>query len=477
MSLTPIFELIHTHLHVWRTAWNERRDSISPKRSSTERAFLPAALELLESPPHPAARVTQWTLMAFFLIAVLWAIIGKVDIVATAPGKLVVTQRSKVIQPLEPGVIKAIHVRDGQQVKAGQILVELDGTFADAESDKNKTAWVEARLELARAQALLDALARHGTPVLASDADLDALGDTVRKQRHDTTQLVLSQWQELQSKLSAIDTDTVRKQAERAGTHEQVQKLEQTLPLIAQRANDYKHLSENNFIAKHGYLEKEQARIETERDLASLRNKLEELAQSLNANQRQKESLLAEFKRTQQDNLNAAREKAQELAQEVIKAHQRQRQTRLTAPVNGIVQQLAIHTIGGVVTGAQALMVVVPQEDAAEAEVLLENKDIGFVNAGQDAAIKVETFNYTKYGLINGKVETVSLDAIQDEKRGLIYAARVKLEKSTMNIEGKKVKLVPGMSVTVEIKTGKRRIIEYFLSPLIQHTSESIRER
>ena len=477
MIIQAFVELCRRYVQVWRAAWAVRRELVPPDRSADERAFLPAALELQESPPHPAARVTLWALIAFILITVLWACLGKIDIVATAPGKLIVTQRSKVIQPLEPGVIKAIHVRDGQHIKAGQLLVELDGTLTGAETDKNQSAWIEARLELARAQALLEALHRHSAPVLAADTELDAQGDRVRKRRSDAAQLAQSQWQELQSKLAAIDTDTARKQAERAGTQEQVQKLEQTLPLIAQRASDYKNLSDKNFIAKHGYLEKEQARIETERDLATQRRKLEELAQSLNANQRQKESLLAEFKRTQHDSLAIAREKAQELAQEVVKARQRQSQTRLIAPVDGIVQQLAIHTVGGVVTEAQALMVIVPQEEAAEAEVMLENKDIGFVNAGQDAAIKVETFNYTKYGLINGKVETVSLDAIQDEKRGLIYAARVKLGKATMNIEGKEVKLVPGMSVTVEIKTGQRRLIEYFLSPLIQYASEGLRER
>ena len=282
---------------------------------------------------------------------------------------------------------------------------------------------------------------------------------------------------ELQARLATIDADTARKQAERAGTQEQVHKLEQTLPLIAQRAHDYKDLADKNFIAKHGYMEKEQSRIETERDLATQRRKLEELTEGLNTNQKQKESALAEFRRAQNDSLAKAKEKTQELAQEVVKSQQRQYQTQLTAPVDGTVQQLAVHTVGGVVTEAQALMVIVPQEDAVEAEAMLENKDIGFVNSGQNAAIKIETFNYTKYGLIDGKVQNVSLDAIQDEKRGLIYATRVKLSKNTMNIEGKRVKLTPGMAVTVEIKTGQRRIIEYFLSPLIQYASEGLRER
>lgn len=341
---------------------------------------------------------------------------------------------------------KLLHrnVRDGQFVKAGSVLVERDG--------------------------------KHRFPELAADPDL-ASNTALQQKRAEVQRLALSQWQELQAKLATIDADSARKQAERGGVQEQVKKLEQTLPLIARRAADYKNLSEKKFIAQHGYLEKEQLRIEAERDLATQRQKLAELSQALQANQKQKESILAEFRRTQHDSLAKANEKTRELNQEVVKAQQRYTQAQLTAPVSGTVQQLAVHTVGGVATAAQALMVVVPQEDSVEAEAMLENKDIGFVLAGQEAAVKIETFNYTKYGLIDGKVQTVSLDAIQDEKRGLIYAARVKLARNSMNIEGKQVKLAPGMAVSVEIKTGQRRVIEYFLSPLIQYASEGLRER
>lgn len=145
--------------------------------------------------------------------------------------------------------------------------------------------------------------------------------------------------------------------------------------------------------------------------------------------------------------------------------------------MSGTVQQLAVHTIGGVVTPAQPLLVIVPKEQSLEVEAFIENKDIGFVFAGQDVEVKVETFPFTKYGTIPAKVVHVSNDALNDEKRGLIYAARVKLSKSTMQLEKKIVNLSPGMAVTAEIKTGKRRVVEYFLSPLMQYKDESLRER
>ena len=172
----------------------------------------------------------------------------------------------------------------------------------------------------------------------------------------------------------------------------------------------------------------------------------------------------------------------------------------MTAPVDGTVQQLAVHTVGGVVTPAQALIVVVPADSRLEIEAMVSNRDIGFVKAGQSAEIKVDTFNYTRYGLLRGKVESLSADAVTRDKRedksnaphGLdkdaaaandsgsrepVYSARVSLEKTTMIIDDKPIDLSPGMAVTVEIKTGSRRIIRFLLSPLLRYGHESLRER
>ena len=162
---------------------------------------------------------------------------------------------------------------------------------------------------------------------------------------------------------------------------------------------------------------------------------------------------------------------------EVTKTRQREKLMQLRAPVDGTVQQLAIHTIGGVVTPAQALLAVVPSEESLEVEATVLNKDIGFVRPGQRATVKVESFPYTRYGYLEGTVESVSHDAAQDEKMGLVFPARVKLSNASLVIDGVSVMLTPGMSLSVEIKTGKRRVVDYLLSPLRQHGSEALRER
>ena len=274
-----------------------------------------------------------------------------------------------------------------------------------------------------------------------------------------------------------LQAELNRRRAELETTQDQVVKLEQTAPIARQRAMDYQKLVKENFVSQHGYLEREQARIEQEQDLAASRSKVAETRAALMEAQRQQATLAAETRRQLLDQLNLASQKAASLEQELIKAEQRSRLMRLAAPVAGTVQQLAVTTIGGVVTPAQPLMVVVPKDNVLEVEAMLPNKDIGFVNPGQDAEVKVETFPFTKYGTLHGTVTQVSSDAIQDEKLGLIYSTRVKLARDTLQVENKTVRLTPGMAVTVEVKTGTRRVIEYFLSPLLQTTSESLRER
>jgi hemolysin D len=159
------------------------------------------------------------------------------------------------------------------------------------------------------------------------------------------------------------------------------------------------------------------------------------------------------------------------------KADQREKQTQLRAPVSGVIQQLAIHSVGGVVTSAQPLMVVVPDSPTVTAEVSIANQDIGFVNQGQTAEVKLETFSFTKYGTVNATVDNVTADAVTDEKKGSYYPATLTLAQKDMLIDGKRVPLSPGMNVTAEIKTGKRRIIEFLLSPVQRAGSESLRER
>lgn len=442
-----------------------------PRRLPHEVQFLPAALALQETPVSPAPRVAMWLLICFMVIALLWAIFGRIDIVATAQGQIVSDGRSKSIQSLQTATVKRIHVSDGQAVRAGDLLIELDPTNAQADARRLRGELDAARLAAIRSRAMLAILDQQPGARTERPADIAASA-------WQESQLLLdSQLDEFRARVARIDAEMARREASLTATRALVGKLEQTLPIARQRAQDLKHLVERHFVSRHGYLDREQIRIEQEGDLANLKGRLREIEAGLREVLSQKTEIAAQLRRTTFDTLTRALQQQAGLEQELAKADLQGRLTLLRAPVTGTVQQLAIHTESGVVTPAQVLMMIVPVEQSLEVEAFLENKDIGFVRPGQDAEVKIETFPYTKFGTIAASVMSVSHDAISDERRGLVYSTRVRLQRHAVQVNGTSVALGPGMAVAVEIKTGRRRVIEYFLSPLIAYASESMRER
>ncbi len=444
---------------------------MTKERNHHELQFLPAALEIQETPPSPIGRAITWSIVILFTIAILWACFGKIDIVATAQGKVIPSDRTKIIQPLEIGRVNIIHVREGQSVKKGDPLIELDTTGTQADATRLGSEYSTTQAELARAIALVHAMQTQRTPIAHWPKSISS--DVLEPQK----QLLTSQWQQHQATLSSLDNEKLRRQAELIGTEEQLKKLEATLPLITERAESLKILADKQLAPRHTYLELEQQRIEQSQELAIQKQRRQELIANLAQLKEQRNAEEANALNKALAELTDAKRRGQGLNQESIKADQRNNLLRLISPVDGIVQQLAVHTIGGVVTPAQQLMVIVPQDEGIEVEAIIANKDIGFVREGQTAEVKVDAFPYTRYGVIEAKLVSVSSDAIQDEKLGLLFTARVSLEKNTMRIEDKLIHLTPGMAVTVEVKTGKRRLIEYVLSPLMQYASESGRER
>ncbi|MGE8547826.1 HlyD family type I secretion periplasmic adaptor subunit [Alcaligenes sp. Marseille-Q7550] len=452
-------------------AWRERKTLDGQRYEADEAEFLPAALALQQTPVSPLPRVLMWLLASLALLTLTWSIFGRMDIVATAQGKIIPSEGTQVVQPVGTATIKAIHVREGQAVQAGDLLIELDGTVPQAERQRLLNEWQAWTLQAARAQAVLRAIDSGQAPVLPAVEDVPA------RALADARHLAEGEYAALQAKLAGIDAELARRQAERQSTLGLVSRLARTAPIARQRAEALRELAGNQYVARNTFLERERERIEQESELAVQRSRVREVEALIRETRQQRDTLLAEARHTNLNHLNEARERVALLEQDLIKAGQSERLTRLTAPVSGTVQQLAVRTVGGVVTEAQPLLLVVPQEHMLEIEAFLENKDVGFVRPGQEAEVKIETFPYTKYGIVPGTVTTLSDDAINDEKLGLVYALRIALSRSTIQINGTDVRLAPGMSVTAEIKTGRRRVIDYFLGPLVEYATESLRER
>jgi len=489
----PLRDLLGHYKAVTLAAWQHRHELAGPARLADEAAFLPAALSLQATPPHPAPRRAIWATISLFTIAILWACFGQVDIVAVAPGRIVVSDGTKLIQPLEASVVKAIKVQDGDKVKAGQTLIELDPTAAQADNSRVTQERGGALSEAWRTQALLDALAkRQAQPKLPQAATGTATEPGLSEALLAQAQAQLdAEWQDMKAQRAKLAADVDAKNAELATVREQIAKLKATLPIVQKREADFETLAKQGFVTQHAGEDRTRARVEMEQDLSTLRARREETK----ANIKQAEQALTAWQADTLSKLNERHAKAdlqaRQLVAEGAKASQREKLTTLSAPVDGTVQQLAIHTTGGVVTPAQVLLVVVPDQGQVTADVTLENKDVGFVNQGQTAEIKLETFPYTRYGTVPAKVTTITADAVMQEPNkaqqdkegkqapsgGAVFPATLTLAQNTIDVDGKAIRLMPGMNVTAEIKTGKRRVIEYLLSPVQTYAKESLRER
>jgi len=461
------FGILTRHWSVWRAAWQAEHDrplGTAPTWRATE--FLPAALEIQEAPPSPIGRAVLWTIVALFTSGVLWATLGWTDIVATAQGKIIPSGYSKVIQPYETGVITAIHVQDGQIVKRGEVLIELDSTQNRADQNRAANEYQAARIDAVRLRALI-----AGRSTFEAPADGDAQHVLLQRQ------LLRDQVAEYQARIGTAQHLIDQRKAGLEQTKENIRRLEATVPMETERAAAFKKLLEHDAATKLDFLQAEQQRIDKTQELAGQRQKLHQDQSALSEAETNYRALVSEFQQTKQAELSLLETKASSLVQDVTKAGQKADLQRLTTPIDGVVQQLAVHTVGGVVTPAQELLRVVPQDHPVEVAAQVANKDVGFVKNGQIVEIKVETFPFTLYGTIPGKVLSVSDDAAPIEKVGLVYPTRVSMDRSTIQVEGRHVNLSPGMAVTVEIKTGQRRVIEYLLSPLLKSVKESIRER
>ncbi len=459
-------------------------------KPADEREFLPAALEIVETPPSPAGRILVFGIVAAALIALLWACLGKIDIIATAPGKIVPVGNTKIVQPMDIGIVRAIHVNDGDVVQAGQVLIELDPVQARAERDRFAQQLRPALLDLAVKQSLWDALKVGAEPELGQ-MPADATAD----ERVAAETALQARYGEQTAAIADLDQQIVEKTAEITSANASLAKLQAALPFVQQQADLRSELLKLQFSNKLAYLQAQQALVEQQHQLLVLRGDRAQAVAQKNGLVQKREGALAAYKKTLLDDLDKARSLVAELSAGLAKAEDSLKAKTLKAPITGTVQELAVHTVGGVVTPAQQLMFIVPSGGGVVVDAMVNNKDIGFVHVGQVARVKVDTFNFTRYGLIEGTVVGVSRDAVQQRAHGASsrggedkegsqpqeatpsYVARIKLARSWMETETGRVALGPGMGVSAEIQTGRRRIIDYLLSPLEGRVDESLHER
>lgn len=461
---------ISRHWDVVRTALAEDRERVRTLTRADESDFLPAALEIIERPVSPTARITAWLLLTGLLLTILWLVFGKVDVVASAQGRLAPAGNVKLVQPSAAGIVRAILVRDGERVRKGQPLVELDPTVSTAEVVQAEKALEVAELDAARARAVLGALdggalrfqAPPGTPTEVAATQIS---------------LARAQLADLLARVTVGASDQQTAVAALAEAQTQAAKLSETLPLLDQQIMANEQLLAKGYVSRLRVIEMQRQRLSAARDRdIALETVRKARAQITGAGGRGAQSA-AQSRAQVFTELAKAEADTRLRREELVKARQRSRLQVLTSPVDGTIAQLAVHTVGGVVEPAKPIMVVVPAGGELVAQVRILNKDVGFVRAGQQVAVKLEAFPFTRYGTLQGRVERIGSDAVEDEKLGLVYPAVVVLNDARVTVDGKPVPVTPGMMATADIRTGRRSLLSYLLSPIEEATQEAGRER
>lgn len=442
------------------------------KRDRLQYEFLPAAEEIVETPAAPLGALVVWLVALLLVVALAWSYFGRIDIVAVANGKISTEGSTKVIQPAVSGVVTSINVHEGQRVKKGETLLALDKTTAEKD-----VATVNQSLNTARVER--DILRRlavgSNTDDIINNADLP-----------DETKAMLRQFASSQTALSAARQQAVNSTI--SNYQQQLQFNQQAKHQLETNARNLKNrkaeiekqLPSANPVDKLR-LQNELSNIDqriTSADSAVL-GQNQQLLQSQSAltqAQNQSQTQIAETNSAFNNQIITAEKRIIELENNLVKAKQILAQTTITAPVDGTVLSLTVKTIGGVVNAGQQLAQIVPEKAPLYVDAALDNQDVGFVKPGQRVVVKVATYPFQRYGYLEGTVENISPDAIQDDKKGLIYKAKIKLNDDKSSKQNQ-LKLLPGMSVSAEITTGQRRIIEFFLDPLMTKADESLKVR
>ena len=483
--LSQRFPSAARHFSILRESWRRQTEADKHAKPRSDHEFLPAALEIMEKPPSPGLRWLMLSLCGLLVVALIWSVVGRVDVVATASGKVVPVGNVKQIQPIEIGYVRAIHVKNGQHVEAGQLLVELDPTLAGAEAEQASKGLLGAEVDAARNTALLDHLDGRSSRFAAPAGTSSEVATT-------QSQYVRSAIAEYEGERASLMQQRAENAAQLASVAAEIAKLEQTLPIVEQQLAARRELSDKGYFSKIRLLEYEQLKIEHVQNIAVQKANAARARATIANIDAQLARLRGSFGKAAATELAESQQQSGLAREEVTKSQRRQAYMQLRAPVSGTVQQLTISTVGGVVQPAQTLMIVVPDDAAPVVEARIQNKDIGFIREGQPVRVKLEAYPFTDYGIVPGIVESISRDAVDTSEPGaaetrdrngrviqpgLVYTTRIRLLKRSIRVAGRDQTIGPGLAVQAEIKTGDRRIIQYLLSPVTQALDEAGRER
>ncbi|HEV3008190.1 MAG TPA: HlyD family type I secretion periplasmic adaptor subunit [Burkholderiales bacterium] len=441
--------------------------------------FSPPLLRIQQKPPPPLAGWMLRMLIALLVGLLLWMVFGRLDIVAVADGKLVPSTYLKIVQPAEQGIVRDILVKEGEAVRAGQVLIRMDSVLAGADVKAIRADHDNKRLALRRIDAQL-----AGKKFSREKSDPADLALQVEAQYVANVRAYENAIAQEQSLLEKARHDLAAAQATKA-------KLEQVLPHYVEQEKAFEKLTKDGFAGRILYTDKRRERIEKEQDLRIQEFTIRSNQALIEQSEKKIAQITADYRRQLQTERVEVASQLQKFTQELAKLSHRRELLELRAPQAGIVKDLATHTSGTVAAPGTILMTLVPEGDKLVAEVWVSNQDVGFIRPGQDAKLKLVTFQFQKYGMIEGRVLHVNADATEapspntrsdtlsrDRPMGpLAFRALVDLASQQLAADGQRYALQPGMQVAGEIHLGTRTVMEYLLSPVQKAFHEAARER
>lgn len=466
MHLSAWRDLLGQYQKKWSAAWSQRAQLDRPDRTADEAEFLPAALAVQDTPVSPTLGWGLRGIAIFFLLALIGACVFHIDVVVTGQGTLIPSGRVKAVQSLEAAVVRRITVSDGQKVRQGDVLVELFSPGISTDSARLDAERVALREEVQRLllfRQWLDSGASGADPRLATKAP-------------GQTDLLQARFGEFLDRQDRAEAELERRRAEVASALEAMSKVRESIPRLQSKANDYRELLTDGYVSRHSALDQQQMLSDAQADLNILNSRVAEARASMAEAAKARSHLLSELRRTVLEQQRDYEMRLAAAEQEYHKHKDRDELMMIRAPIDGEVSHLMTHTLGGVIPAAQTLMNIVPDGQELEIEAVIDNKDIGHIRSGQEVQIKVQSFPFGRYGVVTGQVSGVSATAAMDEKKGAIYKARISMPDRQHRQELFPHPLVAGMDVIVEIKIGYRRVIEYFMSPLLTAVREAGRE-
>jgi len=430
-----------------------------------EHEFKPILAEIQDKPPNPLGRLFLWILLTLMVLVIAWMYFAKVDVVVSARGKVVPDGDLKVLQPFEIGVIRKILVKEGDYVKEGQVLVEIDPTVEVADIQGKERNLFFHKLTNRRVKAILS-----GKEFLASDV-------TTESQLQ--TNLYRVQKEHLKASLKAKEKEIEEIKKVIYSLKEEISKLNHLMNVVLEEEEKLKALVIAGAVAEAKYREKVKERLNLEREISLKKNQVEEYMLRLERVMREIDTIKSEFSEKLLVEAGSSLQQENLLTSEITAVKFKKSKRFITSPVNGYVHLIAVKTVGGIITPAQPLISIVPENTPLVVKAFVLNKDIGFIKPDHNVIVKVDTYDFQKYGTLKGKVKIVSPFSVEDREIGVDgYPVYIKLDSSELKTkDGKIYKIKPGMTVLAEINTGKRRVIELILFPFVKYIDEGLKVR